>query len=165
MLYGIVDDRSGVAFQQYNAVYGEDAEYALRFLFSAMSAKAIEGFPFLGIPEMIYMENGPIAKKQCFSKSYAISWGSHPLPSPSRKRWPKNHGTLKRKSGKTLPDYKRSSRNPLSFSLFACFLSIHKRLYSDVSNRQNILTDQAIMHSFMHFVIIKANLICILLFH
>nr|WP_321404931.1 IS481 family transposase [uncultured Desulfobacter sp.] len=68
MLYSIVDDRSGVAFQQYNAVYGEDAESALRFLFSAMSAKAIEGFPFQGIPEMIYMDNGPIAKSSVFQK-------------------------------------------------------------------------------------------------
>ena len=53
MLYSVVDDRSGVAFQQYNAVYGEDAESALRFLFCAMSSKSIEGFPFQGIPEMI----------------------------------------------------------------------------------------------------------------
>ncbi len=35
MLYSIVDDRSGVAYQEYRCVYGEDAESALRFLFVA----------------------------------------------------------------------------------------------------------------------------------
>ncbi|AAZ38054.1 hypothetical protein QCD83_26835 [Pseudomonas savastanoi pv. phaseolicola] len=33
-------DRSGVAYQEYHCVYGEDAETALRFLFNAMTPKA-----------------------------------------------------------------------------------------------------------------------------
>jgi hypothetical protein len=37
MLFSVVDDRSGVAYQEYRCVYGEDAESALRFLFNAMS--------------------------------------------------------------------------------------------------------------------------------
>ena len=68
MLYSVVDDRSGVAFQKYNVVYGEDVESALRFLFLAISPKEIEGFPFQGIPEMIYMDNGPIAKSHVFKR-------------------------------------------------------------------------------------------------
>jgi len=68
MLYSVVDDRSGLAFQKYDVVYGEDAESALRFLFIAMSPKGIEGFPFHGIPEMIYMDNGPIAKSHVFKR-------------------------------------------------------------------------------------------------
>ena len=66
MLYSVVDDRSGVCYQEYRCVYGEDAETALRFLFNAMSAKTIEGFPFQGIPQMLYMDNGPIAKSLLF---------------------------------------------------------------------------------------------------
>ncbi len=66
MLYSVVDDRSGVCYQEYHCVYGEDVEAALRFLFNAMTAKATEGFPFQGIPEMIYTDNGPIAKSQVF---------------------------------------------------------------------------------------------------
>lgn len=66
MLYSVVDDRSGVVYQEYRAVYGEDVEAALRFLFQAMSPKETEGFPFQGIPEMIYMDNGPIAKSRVF---------------------------------------------------------------------------------------------------
>jgi hypothetical protein len=58
MLYSVVDDRSGVACQKYSAVYGEDVEAALRFLFWAMSPKNIDGFPFQGIPLLIYMDNG-----------------------------------------------------------------------------------------------------------
>ena len=69
MLYSVVDDRSGVAYQEYHAVFGEDVESALRFLFKAMSPKKdIEGFPFQGIPHMIYMDNGPIAKSQLFQR-------------------------------------------------------------------------------------------------
>ena len=66
MLYSVVDDRSGVCYQEYRCVYGEDAESALRFLFNAMSSKKIEGFNFQGIPQMIYMDNGPIAKSRVF---------------------------------------------------------------------------------------------------
>jgi hypothetical protein len=51
---------------EYHYVYGEDVEAALRFLFNAMTAKTTEGFPFQGIPEMIYTDNGPIAKSQIF---------------------------------------------------------------------------------------------------
>ena len=68
MLYSVVDDRSGVAYQEYHATYGEDVEAALRFLFQAMSPKEIEGFPFQGIPQMIYMDNGPIGKSQVFQR-------------------------------------------------------------------------------------------------
>lgn len=66
MLFSVVDDRSGVAYQEYRCVYGEDVEAALRFLFNAMSPKPVEGFPFQGRPAMIYTDNGPIAKSQVF---------------------------------------------------------------------------------------------------
>ena len=39
MLFSVVDDRSGTAYQEYRCVYGEDAETALRFLFNAMAPK------------------------------------------------------------------------------------------------------------------------------
>ena len=66
MIYSVVDDRSGVCYQEYHCVYGEDVEAALRFLFNAMTVKATNGFPFQGIPKMIYTDNGPIAKSQVF---------------------------------------------------------------------------------------------------
>jgi hypothetical protein len=66
MLFSVVDDRSGVAYQEYHCVYGEDVEAALRFLFNAMAPKPIDGCPFQGIPQMIYLDNGPIAKSQVF---------------------------------------------------------------------------------------------------
>jgi hypothetical protein len=34
MLFSVVDDRSGVAYQEYRCVYGEDAASGLRFLFN-----------------------------------------------------------------------------------------------------------------------------------
>ncbi len=69
MLYSVVDDRSGVDYDEYHCVYGEDVEAALRFLFNAMSTKPVETFPFQGIPDMIYMDYGPIARSQVFQQT------------------------------------------------------------------------------------------------
>ena len=66
MLFSTVDDRSGVAYQEYRCVYGEDAGAALRFLFNAMAPKPQDHAPFQGIPRMIYMDNGPVARSQVF---------------------------------------------------------------------------------------------------
>lgn len=68
MLYSVVDDRSGVAYQEYHGVYGESVEAALRFLFAAMAPKKMADFPFQGIPQMLYMDNGPIARSLVFEK-------------------------------------------------------------------------------------------------
>jgi hypothetical protein len=73
MLFSIVDDPSGVAYQEYRCVYGEDAETALRFLFIAMALKASaeqqsEGDAFQGIPDTIHLDNGPVAKSAVFKR-------------------------------------------------------------------------------------------------
>ena len=68
MLFSVVDDRSGVAYQEYHCVYGEDVEAALRFLFNAMAPKPMDDFPFHGIPQMLYLDNGPIAKSHVFQQ-------------------------------------------------------------------------------------------------
>ena len=64
MLYSVVDDRSGVAYQEYHCAYGEDVETALKFLFSAMAPKADTRFPFCGRPHALYLDNGPVARSQ-----------------------------------------------------------------------------------------------------
>ena len=70
IIYSVVDDRSGVAYQEYHGVYGEDVEAALRFLFNAMAPKPEEdGSPFQGIPAVIYMDNGPIEKSAVFRRA------------------------------------------------------------------------------------------------
>ncbi len=66
MLYSVVDDRSGVAYQEYHCAYGEDVETALQFLFSAMAPKADARFPFCGRPHALYLDNGPVARSQVF---------------------------------------------------------------------------------------------------
>jgi len=64
MLSSVVDDRSGVAYQEYHCAYGEDVETALKFLFSAMAPKADARFPFCGRPHALYLDNGPVARSQ-----------------------------------------------------------------------------------------------------
>jgi hypothetical protein len=68
MLYSVVDDRSGMAYQEYHGVYGEDVEAALRFLFNAMASKTVEDLPLQGRPRLLYMDNGPIARSLVFNK-------------------------------------------------------------------------------------------------
>lgn len=80
MLFSVVDDRSGVAYQEYHCVYGEDAESALRFLFNAMAPKNEVEFPFQGRPMLIYLDNGPVAKSRVFQNvmlALGIEWRTH----------------------------------------------------------------------------------------
>jgi Helix-turn-helix domain len=66
MLFSVVDDRSGVAYQEYHCAYGEAAEVALQFLFNAMAPKADERFPFGGRPTYLYADKGPVTRSHVF---------------------------------------------------------------------------------------------------
>ncbi len=68
MLFSVVDDCSGVAYQEYRCVYGEDVEAALRFLFAAMTRKADEADPFKGIPAILHLDNGPVTTSAVFKR-------------------------------------------------------------------------------------------------
>lgn len=68
MLFSVVDDRSGVAYQEYHCAYGEGAEVALQFLFNAMSAKSDDRFPFSGRPRYLYTDNGPVRQSHVFQR-------------------------------------------------------------------------------------------------
>jgi hypothetical protein len=80
MLFSVVDDRSGVSYMEYRCVYGEDAESALRFLFNAMAPKVDPAFPFQGRPQLLYLDNGPVAKSRVFQTvmlALGIAWQTH----------------------------------------------------------------------------------------
>lgn len=100
MLFSVVDDRSGVCYQEYWCVYGEDVEAALRFLFNAMSPKPLEGFPFCGRPKMIYLDNGPIAKSRVFRNvmdRLDIDWQTHlPAGKDGRRVTARSKGKVER---------------------------------------------------------------------
>lgn len=98
MLFSVVDDRSGTAYQEYRCVYGEDAETALRFLFNAMASK--EGTAFQGIPEMIYLDNGPVAKSLVFQnmmERLGVNWQTHmPAGSDGNRTTARSKGKVER---------------------------------------------------------------------
>jgi len=71
MLFSAVDDRSGAVYEEYRCVYGEEPEAALRFLFNAMPPKPEEDMLLQGIPEAIYMDNGPVARARVFENVIA----------------------------------------------------------------------------------------------
>lgn len=68
LLASVVDDRSGMTYQEYQLSEGENVLMALRFLFNAISQKSQKHFPFQGIPMMIYLDNGAIAKSLVFRR-------------------------------------------------------------------------------------------------
>ena len=89
MLFSVVDDRSGVVYQEYRCVYGEDAESALRFLFNAMAAKPEHELPFQGIPTALYMDNGPITRSKVFQSvmgSLGVRILTHETPAVAERR-------------------------------------------------------------------------------
>ena len=100
MLFSAVDDRSGTAYQEYRCVYGEDTETALRFLFNAMSRKADENDPFQGIPEALYLDNGPVAKSAVFRRvmeSLNVEVMTHmPAGSDGRRTTARSKGKVER---------------------------------------------------------------------
>ena len=91
MLFSAVDDRSGVVYDEYRCVYGEDAESALRFLFNAMAPKPEAELPFQGIPTAIYMDNGPVSRSKVFQSvmgSLGVRVLTHMPPSEAERRTP-----------------------------------------------------------------------------
>jgi len=95
MLFSVVDDRSGVCYQEYRCVYGEEVEAALRFLFNAMAPKADPDFLFQGRPQWLYLDNGPVAKSRVFQRvmtQLGIAWQTH-RPASDAKR----HATARAK--------------------------------------------------------------------
>jgi hypothetical protein len=91
MLYSVVDDRSGVAYQEYHCTYGEDVEAALRFLFNAMAPKGDERFPFYGRPLCLYADPGPVARSQVFQqvmRYLGIEVQTHPPSGKGGRRTP-----------------------------------------------------------------------------
>ncbi len=103
MLFSAVDDRSGVVYQEYRCVYGEDAESALRFLFNAMAPKPEPELPFQGIPDTIYMDNGPVSRSKVFQSvmgSLGVRVLTHMPPSEAERP------TAARSKGKVQPPFR-----------------------------------------------------------
>jgi transposase InsO family protein len=100
MLLGVVDDRSGVKYQEYHYCYGEDVMTALKFLFNAFSAKKYPSMPFQGIPKTIYTDNGSVAKSNIFKRVMAhlnIEILTHlPDGSDGRRKTARSKGKIER---------------------------------------------------------------------
>jgi len=62
----VVDDRSGVAYQESHCAYGEAVEVALQFLFNAMAPKADARVPCGGRPAYLSTDNGPVTRRHVF---------------------------------------------------------------------------------------------------
>ncbi|MBA3535699.1 MAG: transposase [Tatlockia sp.] len=99
-IVSVTDDKSGVLYSEYIETTGEDALTALKFLFRAMSAKKIAGFPFQGIPKMIYTDNGAFARSMIFKRvlaSLGIELKTHmPKGSDGRRTTARGKGKVER---------------------------------------------------------------------
>jgi hypothetical protein len=100
MLLSVVDDRSGVAYQEYHCAYGEAAEVALQFLCNAMAPKADERFPCGGRPASLYADNGPVTRSHVFHQvmdSLGIEVKTHlPRGPEGRRTTARAKGTVER---------------------------------------------------------------------
>ena len=100
LLASVVDDRSGMMYQEYHLSEGENVLMALRFLFNAMSPKREKHNPFQGIPLMIYLDNGPVAKSLVFQrvcKQLGIEIRTHmPAGSDGRRTTARAKGKVER---------------------------------------------------------------------
>jgi hypothetical protein len=98
MLFSVTDDRSGVCYQDYCVVFGEELEAVLRFLYRAMAPK--DNYPFQGIPEMIYCDNGSFRRSAVFNrvlKCLDIELKSHmPEGSDGRRTPARSKGKVER---------------------------------------------------------------------
>ncbi len=68
MLFSVVDDRSGAAYQEYRCAYGEEAQLALQFLFNAMAPKADDRVRLQGRPLALYVDSGPVSRSAVFQR-------------------------------------------------------------------------------------------------
>ena len=59
-LYAVTDDHSGVFYGQYRETRDEDIQAGLEILYAAMADKNDPAFPFQGIPEGFYFDQGRI---------------------------------------------------------------------------------------------------------
>lgn len=100
ILASVVDDRSGMMYQEYHLSEGENVLMALRFLFNAMFQKVQNHLPFQGIPLMIYLDNGPVSKSLVFQrvcKQLGIELRTHmPAGSDGRRITARSKGKVER---------------------------------------------------------------------
>ena len=99
ILASVVDDRSGMIYQEYHLSEGENVLMALRFLFNAMSPKSQKHLPFQGIPLMIYLDNGPVAKSLVFQrvcKQLGIEIRTHMPAGSGRRTTARSKGKVER---------------------------------------------------------------------
>jgi hypothetical protein len=100
LLASVVDDRSGMTYQEYCLSDGENVFMALKFLFNAMSHKSKTKVPFQGIPSMIYLDNGPVTRSLVFQrvcKQLGIEIRAHmPAKSNGRRTTARSKGKVER---------------------------------------------------------------------
>lgn len=151
MLYSVVDDRSGVPYQEYRCVYGEDAESALRFLFNAMAVKADPEYPFQGRPLMIYLDNGPVAKSRVFQNvmhALGIEWMTHiPAGKDGERVTARSKGKVERPFrtvkeahwrfvGPTAVNFAKQLSENCRDSALPRHVYVGRNIHSDVNNRK-----------------------------
>jgi hypothetical protein len=85
-------------------------------LFNAMAPKQIDGFLFQGIPKMIYLDNGPVARSHVFQQVMGyldIDVRAHlPQGKDGRRVTARSKGKVER----PFSQCKRDARNPLPLS-------------------------------------------------
>ena len=117
MIYSVVDDRSGVAYQEYHCVYGEDVEAGLRFLFNAMARQAGRGRLALpGHPGGDLLRRRADREQRRVPPGDGASRGRDPAASARRQGRTTPDGALQGQGRAPIPDREGGARDPLPLS-------------------------------------------------
>lgn len=142
----VTDDKSGVLYSEYVESKGEDALTALKFLFNAMSAKKIPGFPFQGIPKMLYIDNGSFAKSAVFRRAFTclgVELKTHmPRGSDGRRTTARAKGKIERTNRTVKESFETlfHLHQPGTLKQANEWLMNYLRQYSDMPHRSEKLT-------------------------
>lgn len=142
----VTDDKSGVLYAEYVESKGEDVLTALKFLFNAMFAKKTAGFPFQGIPKMIYTDNGSFARSAIFKRVLAclgIELKTHmPRDSDGRRTTARSKGKIERTNRTVKESFETlfHLHQPENLKQSNTWLMNYLRQYNDMSHRSEKLT-------------------------
>ena len=120
---------------------GEDVMTALKFLFNAMAPKEKKNMPFQGIPKVIYLDNGPVAKSKMFRRVMAyldIEVKTHlPKNGDGRRTTSRSKGKVERpfRTVKTSLESKYHFHQPQSLEEANAWLTHYLVGYNDMPHR------------------------------
>lgn len=151
----VTDDKSGVLYSEYIETNGEAVLTALKFLFRAMSSKKTPGFPFQGIPKMLYTDNGAFARSTVFKRALdclGVQFKTHlPRGSDGRRTTARAKGKIERTNRTVKESFETlfHFHQPNSLAQANEWLMNYLLQYNDMSHRSEKMSRMQVWQKFL----------------